>query len=213
MTISVALVEDHAVTRELWAEALDAADGFHCAGQFGDAESAMVAMPALQPDVVLMDINLPGSSGVECVRTLKPRMPGTQFVMITVYEDANHIFEALAAGATGYLLKSTMPHELLEAVREVRAGGSPMASNIARKVVASFQSQNAPSTAEESSLTAREREVLDWLVKGYLYKEIGDALGISVPTVSSHIQKIYEKLHVRSRAQAVARYVNLPRSS
>jgi DNA-binding NarL/FixJ family response regulator len=137
-------------------------------------------------------------------------MPGTQFVMVTVYGDANNIFDALAAGATGYLIKSTGPEELLGAIREVQAGGSPMSSGIARKVVLSFQPKESLASAE-TTLTAREREVLNLLVKGDLYKEIAETLKISVPTVSTHIRKIYEKLHVQSRAQAVARYVKMQR--
>jgi DNA-binding NarL/FixJ family response regulator len=206
MSISVAIVEDHAPTRELWASVLTKAEGFQCVGKFKNAELAIDALPALAPEVVLLDINLPGLNGIECVRQLKLRMPGAQFVMVTVYEDANYIFEALAAGATGYLMKSTQPEELLDAIHEVRRGGSPMSSSIARKVVQSFYSTKAPAPTE-STLTAREQEVLSLLVKGDLYKEIAETLGISLPTVATHIRKIYEKLHVRSRAQAVARYV------
>jgi DNA-binding NarL/FixJ family response regulator len=138
-------------------------------------------------------------------------MPGTQFMMITVYEDANHVFEALASGATGYLLKSASQAEMLDAIRSVQAGGSPMAGNIARKVVQSFHSTTSTPPSDESALTARERDVLELLAKGDLYKEIAETLGISVPTVSTHIRKIYEKLHVHSRAQAVARFIKLPR--
>jgi DNA-binding NarL/FixJ family response regulator len=144
-------------------------------------------------------------SGIECVRRLKPLLPGTQFVMVTVYEDADHIFNALAAGASGYLLKQTPRVELLAALREVHAGGSPMTSNIARKVVQSFQ-RSGPQPDESANLSPREREVLDLLARGYLYKEISSKLGISVPTVNTYIRRIYEKLHVRSRAQAVAKY-------
>lgn len=213
MIISVAIVEDHALTRELWATVLSGAAGFRCVGKFENTEEAIGELPALAPDVVLLDINLPGLSGIECARQMKLRMPTTQFVMVTAYEDANHIFDALAAGATGYLMKSTGPEELLEAIREVRAGGSPMSTSIARKVVQSFLPKDAPASpsSTETCLTAREKEVLDLLVKGDLYKEIADTLKISVPTVSTHIRKIYEKLHVRSRAQAVARYVNMQR--
>ncbi len=210
MSISVAIVEDHAPTRELWVTVLSKAEGFECIGRFKNAESAIDALPGLAPEVVLVDINLPGLNGIECVRQLKLRMSGAQFLMVTVYEDANHIFEALAAGATGYLMKSAQPDELLDAIREIRAGGSPMSSSIARKVVQSFQPSESPATVEPT-LTSREQEVLNLLVKGDLYKEIAEALEISVPTVSTHIRKIYEKLHVRSRAQAVARYVKMQR--
>jgi DNA-binding NarL/FixJ family response regulator len=213
MTISVAIVEDHAPTRELWSSVLSNAEGFRCVGKFESAEAAISMLPGIAPDVVLVDINLPGLSGIECARQLKLKMPNTQFVMVTAYADANHIFDALSAGATGYLMKSTGPEELLDAIREVQAGGSPMSTSIARKVVQSFQPKESPSSlaSTETSLTAREREVLDLLVKGDLYKEIADTLKISVPTVSTHIRKIYEKIHVRSRAQAVARYVKMQR--
>ena len=157
-----------------------------------------------------MDINLPGINGVECVRQLKPQLPGTQVVMLTVYENTDLIFQALAAGATGYLLKQTPPAELLEAVREVRSGGSPMTSHIARKVVASFQ-QAGKSAKEFENLTPRENEVLEHLTKGFLYKEIAEAMTISYDTVHTHIRKIYEKLHVRSRTEAVAK--NLGRAT
>lgn len=210
MSIRVAIVEDHRSTRELWTSLIGKADGFEFTRAFADAEAAITALPAIAPDVVLVDINLPGASGMECVRQLKPRMPGAQFMMITVYEDVDHVFEALAAGATGYLLKSASSSEMLDAIREVHAGGSPMAGNIARKVVQSFHSKN-PAASDEATLTAREREVLELLARGDLYKEIADTLGISVPTVSTHIRRIYEKLHVRSRAQAVARFIKLPR--
>jgi len=165
-------------------------------------------LQAEKPSVVLMDINLPGMSGIECVRQLKPQLPDTQFVMLTVYEDTDHIFDALAVGASGYLLKQTPRVELLTALKEVHAGGSPMTSNIARKVVQSFL-RSAPQTDETDEsviLSPREREVLELLACGYLYKEIADNLGITVATVVTYIRRIYEKMHVRSRAQAVAKY-------
>ena len=204
MPITVSIVEDDAPGLELLAAIVDRAPGFICVSRHADAESALESLPAIHPDVVLMDIHLPGLNGVECVRQLKLRMPATQFLMLTVYEDTNHIFQALAAGATGYLIKNASGKELIAAIREIHAGGSPMASNIARKVVQSFTPP--PASAEEQTLTMRERQVLDLLVEGQLYKEIADALHISVPTVCSHIRRIYEKLHVQSRSQAVARY-------
>jgi DNA-binding NarL/FixJ family response regulator len=155
-----------------------------------------------------MDINLPGMSGVEAVRKLKPSLPDTQFVMLTVYEDADHIYNALAAGATGYLLKQTPREELLSALEDVHRGGSPMTSNIARKVVQSFRQPPASVPAGEE-LSPREQEVLDLLARGYLYKEIAERLNISVPTVNTYVRRMYEKLHVRSRAQAVAKYAHL----
>jgi DNA-binding NarL/FixJ family response regulator len=154
-----------------------------------------------------MDINLPGMSGVECVRQLKPLLPTTQFVMLTVYEDSDHIFNALTAGAAGYLLKQTPRAELVAAIEEVHRGGSPMTSNIARKVVQSFQ-QTGPSPREMENLSPREQEVLDLLARGFLYKEIAESLTLSVPTVNTYIRRIYEKLQVRSRAQAVAKYLH-----
>jgi DNA-binding NarL/FixJ family response regulator len=205
MSIAVSIIEDDAPAREILSDWIRRAQGFHCVSQFGNAEAALEKLPADRPEVVLVDINLPGLSGIECVRRLKPLLPGTQFVMVTVYEDADHIFNALAAGASGYLLKQTPREELLAALQEVHAGGSPMTSNIARKVVQSFQ-RPGPQLDESASLSPREREVLDLLARGYLYKEIASKLGISVPTVNTYIRRIYEKLQVRSRAQAVAKY-------
>jgi DNA-binding NarL/FixJ family response regulator len=204
MPLTVAIVEDDAPGLEILAAIVDSAPGFRCVSRHCDAESALELLPAVNPDVVLMDIHLPGLNGVECVRQLKLRMPATQFLMLTVYEDTNHIFQALAAGATGYLIKNASGKELIAAIREIHAGGSPMASNIARKVVQSFLPP--PASPEEQALTGRERQVLDLLAEGQLYKEIADVLHISVPTVCSHIRRIYEKLHVQSRSQAVARY-------
>jgi len=172
-----------------------------------DGQTGVAVAKTSLPDVVLMDINLPGMSGIECVRQLKPLLPKTQFVMLTVYEDADHIYNALTAGASGYLLKQTPRSELLAALRDVHAGGSPMTSNIARKVVQSFQLAKA-SAAED--LSPREREVLELKARGYLYKENAYTLGISVPTVNTYIRRIYEKLHVRSRGQAVAKYNHQP---
>jgi DNA-binding NarL/FixJ family response regulator len=205
MSIAVSIIEDDASAREIIAEWIRRAQSFRFISQYGDAESAIVQLPSDKPDVVLMDINLPGMSGIECVRRLKPVLPDTQFVMVTVYEDADHIFNALAAGASGYLLKQTTRDDLLAALRDVHAGGSPMTSNIARKVVQSFQRPGSQ-TDESANLSPREREVLELLARGFLYKEISATLGISTPTVNTYIRRIYEKLHVRSRAQAVAKY-------
>ncbi len=175
----------------------------------GSAEAAIATLPAEKPTVVLMDINLPGLSGIDCVCRLKPLMPETQFVMLTVYEDADHIFNALTAGASGYLLKRTPRAELLAALKDVHAGGSPMSSNIARKVVQSFRG-TGPQPSETNDLSPREREVLELLARGYLYKEIAGSLQISGPTVNTYIRRIYEKLHVRSRSQAVAKLTHVP---
>jgi DNA-binding NarL/FixJ family response regulator len=206
MPIAVSIVEDDAQTRKIFASWINSASGFRLAGDWGDAEKALAALPAKKPNVVLMDINLPGMSGVEAVKRLKPLLPETQFVMLTVYEDTDHIYNALAAGATGYLLKQTPRAELLGAVEEVHQGGSPMTSNIARKVVQSFKQASAPTSA---ALSPREQEVLELLARGYLYKEIAERLNISGPTVNTYVRRMYEKLHVRSRAQAVARFAHL----
>jgi DNA-binding NarL/FixJ family response regulator len=207
--IVVSIVEDDAHARGILADWIRAADGFRCAGVHGSGEEALTALPEECPSVVLMDINLPGMTGIECVRRLKPQLPDTQFVMLTVYEDPDHIFKALTAGAGGYLLKRTPRAELLAAVRDVFDGGSPMSSNIARKIVQSFQ-RFSSSPSDSENLSPREHEVLELLARGYLYKEIAEALHISVPTVNTHIRRIYEKLHVRSRSQAVAKYTHIP---
>jgi DNA-binding NarL/FixJ family response regulator len=208
MAIAVSIVEDDAQARKILAGWINRASGFRLAGEWGEAESALKLLPEKQPHVVLMDINLPGMSGVEAVKKLKPTLPTTQFVMLTVYEDADHIYSALAAGASGYLLKQTPREELLRALEDVHHGGSPMTSNIARKVVQSFR-QTSTTASEGEGLSPREQEVLDLLARGYLYKEIAERLNISVPTVNTYVRRIYEKLHVRSRGQAVAKYAHL----
>ncbi len=210
VSIAVAIVEDDVPAREILAGWIRNAEGFRCAGEFDDAETALAKLPTEKPSVVLFDINLPGMNGIECVRRLKPRLPETQFLMVTVYEDANHIFNALSAGASGYLLKQMRRSELLDALKDVHAGGSPMSSQIARKVVQSFRRNETESNGETVELSPREREVLELLARGFLYKEIAEMLKISVQTVNTYIRRIYEKLHVRSRAQAVAKYANLP---
>jgi len=206
MSIRVSIVEDNGRVRGSLARLIALTDGFECVSEHGSGEEAMAALPKTKPEVVLMDINLPGINGVECVRQLKPLLPDTQVMMLTVYENTDLIFQALTAGATGYLLKQTPPNELLAAVREVHNGGSPMTGHIARKVVASFQ-QAGNSAREFENLTPREKEVLDFLAKGFLYKEIAEAMTISYDTVHTHIRKIYEKLHVRSRTEAVAKHL------
>jgi DNA-binding NarL/FixJ family response regulator len=210
VSIGVAIVEDDVPAREILAGWIRNAEGFRCAGEFDDAETALAKLPLEKPSVVLFDINLPGMNGIECVRRLKPRLPDTQFLMVTVYEDANHIFNALSAGASGYLLKQMRRNELLDALKDVHAGGSPMSSQIARKVVQSFRRNETENDGETVELSPREREVLELLARGFLYKEIAEMLKISVQTVNTYIRRIYEKLHVRSRAQAVAKYANLP---
>jgi DNA-binding NarL/FixJ family response regulator len=206
MPISVSIVEDNEQLRGTLARVLNRADGFRCLSQYGDAESALVGLPKDRPDVVLMDINLPGMNGVECARQLKAQAPQTQIMMLTVYEDTENIFNALASGASGYLLKRTRSAELLEAIREVQRGGSPMTTHIARKVVQSFQ-KSGPSQQPAENLSQREQEVLDCLSQGFLYKEIAEKLGISYETVHTYIRRIYEKLQVRTRTEAVAKFL------
>jgi DNA-binding NarL/FixJ family response regulator len=205
VSIAVSIVEDDAGVRASLAKLIDSSPGFRCLSQHPNAESALQELPKTVPDVVLMDINLPGLSGVECVRRLKPVLRSTQVIMLTVYQNTEHVFNALTAGATGYLLKQTPPSELLAAIKDVHGGGSPMSSHIARKIVQSFQ-QGAPA-AETENLSPREAEVLDLLPKGYLYKEIAERLNLTYATVHTHIRHIYEKLHVRSRTEAVAHHL------
>ena len=208
MTISVSLVEDDSVVRSTLARLIDQSEGFACASQHESGEGALAELPRIGPDVVLMDINLPGMNGVECVRKVKELLPLTQVVMLTVYEDTDLIFAALAAGATGYLLKQTPHAELLASLKDVHAGGSPMSSHIARKVVQLFHQATPPANWTDV-LSAREHEVLEFLTKGYQYKEIGAAIGISYNTVSTYIRRIYEKLHVHSRTEAVTKHLRL----
>ena len=204
--ITVAIVEDDAQVRQSLADILKRGSGVVCVGEHGNAEEAVREIPRLQPKVVLMDINLPGMDGVHCVRRLSELVPATQVVMLTVYDNTDAIFNSLAAGAHGYLLKPISAEQLLLAIRDVYAGGAPMTSDIARKVVHAFK-QPAPATAETDNLSPREQEVLDFLAKGYLYKEIAEQLTISYGTVHTYIERIFKKLHVRSRAQAVAKYL------
>jgi DNA-binding NarL/FixJ family response regulator len=207
VSIAVSIIEDDGPAREVLSDWIRHAPGFRYLSQYGSGESALAKLHLEKPNVVLMDINLPGMSGIECVRQLKPQLPDTQFVMLTVYEDTDHIYDALSVGASGYLLKQTPRAELLAALKDVYTGGSPMTSNIARKVVQSFL-HPAPQVDESANLSPREQEVLELLACGYLYKEIADHLGITVATVVTYIRRIYEKIHVRSRAQAVAKYGN-----
>lgn len=206
MTISVSIVEDDAEVRRSLGRLINSSPGYRCVSEHPSAEEALESIPKVKPDVTLMDINLVNLNGVECVRRLKPLLPGTQIIMLTVYQNTEHIFNALAAGATGYMLKQTPPAELLAAIKEVYEGGSPMSSHIARKIVQSFQ-RSVTAKNEMDSLSPREAQVLDLLAKGFLYKEIADAMHVSYATVHTHIRHIYEKLHVRSRTEAVAKHL------
>ena len=206
MPISVSIVEDSEKLRGTLARVLNRADGFRCVSQYPSAEDALKGLPTAKPEVVLMDINLPGINGVECVRQLKKILPEVQVMMLTVYEDTENIYDALTAGASGYLLKRTSGPELLDAIREVHRGGSPMTAHIARKVVQSFQ-KNAPAHQPAENLSEREQQVLDLLSQGLMYKEIADKLQISYETVHTYIRRIYEKLQVRTRTDAVAKFL------
>jgi len=212
MSIRVAIVEDNAELRQIVADWIKQAPDMTLAGAYASAESAIEQMPAQKPDVVLVDINLPGADGIECVHCLKPQLPESQFVMVTVYEDSQRIFQALAAGASGYLLKRATREQLLDAIAAVHRGGSPISAQIARKIVQSFQSAPPKSEialpSDEQALSPREREVLELLAKGLLYKQIADRLDTSVYTINAHVRHIYEKLHVHSRSQAVAKFLN-----
>jgi DNA-binding NarL/FixJ family response regulator len=206
MTISISIVEDDAGLRESITQYVGASRGFQCVSQYASAEEALEHLAQDKPDVVLMDINLDGMSGIECARRLKAAAPDIQILMLTVFDDTDQIFNALAAGASGYLLKRVDPPKLLEAIREVHAGGSPMSGPIARKVVSSFQARQA-SIPQKANLSPREREVLECLAQGRAYKQISDQLGVSIDTIRTYIRRIYEKLHVCSRTEAVAKYL------
>ena len=203
--IRVSLVDDDAQARQIVGRWLEETPGFACASQHGTGEDAIDRLPTAKPDIVLMDINMPGMSGVECVRRLKTVMPACQFVMVTVYEDSDNLFNALRAGASGYLLKKTPFPALLEALRSVQEGGSPITGSIARKLVQHFHAPS-PNPDNALALSPREHQVLELLAQGCLYKDIAGLLKISIPTVNTHVRNIYEKLHVRSRGQAVAKY-------
>lgn len=206
--ISVSIVDDEKKLCESIASFLNNSPGFRCVSMYGSARAALEHLPADKPDVVLMDINMAGMNGIECVRGLKAVAPQMQIMMLTVYEDTEQIFKALAAGATGYLLKRLEPGELLQAIQDVHAGGSPMSNSIARKVVASFQVADRAGE-KQNLLSPREQAVLDCLVQGLAYKQMGDQLGLSINTIRTHLRHIYEKLHVQSRTQAVAKYLRL----
>jgi DNA-binding NarL/FixJ family response regulator len=206
MSVSLSIVEDKADFQESLLHMLAKAPGYSCLHTYGTAEDALRGIPNSPPDVVLMDINLPGMSGVECVRRLHVLVPQVRVIMLTVYDNTENIYAALKAGASGYLLKRTSPAKLLEAIQDVVDGGAPMSSAIARKVVQSFQDA-APTDEKWENLSSREQEVLNMLAKGYLYKEISDQLHLGLGTIKTYIRRIYEKLHVQSRTEAVLKYL------
>lgn len=199
--IKVALVEDSSHEREALSFFIRASPGFVCVGAFASGEEALQKVGALSPDVILMDIHLPGMSGIECIGRIKELLPSVRIMMLTVFEDHERIFNSLAAGATGYLVKKTPLVKLLDAIQELHTGGAPMSGQIARQVVAFFQKPSSKPPAL-ALLSPREQEIVQLLAQGFLYKEIADQLGISTGTVRTHICRIYEKLHVRSRHEA-----------
>lgn len=204
--ITISIVDDDNDLREKIAIFVGATPGFRCLSQYESAEEALTNLPKDKPEVILMDINLEGTSGIDCVRNLKPLLPKSQFLMLTVFEDTKKILRAIAAGASGYLLKRMPPEKLIEAIHEVYAGGSPMSPSIARTVIHLLRGM--PQAAESvESLTERQREVLDGLAAGRAYKQIADEMGMSIHTVRTYIRRIYEKLHVHSRTEAVAKYL------
>lgn len=207
--IAVSIVEDQEVVREGIKALLENSESFHCLADYADAETALIDIPLNRPDIVIMDIQLPGMSGVDCISRLKAQFPEMQFLMFTIYEDNENVFEAIQAGASGYLLKSASHASILNSLSELYHGGSPMNARIARKLVLAFQDREKGTPQERAAhpdVSARENEVLQLLSKGFLYKEIADQLCISTGTVKQHIHKIYEKLHVQNRTEAINKY-------
>ena len=211
MPITVSIVEDNEQLRATLARLISRSDGFQCLSNYGDAESALAALPGVKPEVVLVDISLPGMSGIECVVRLKRLLPRTPILMVTVHSDNDRLFQALQAGASGYLLKRTTPAELVAAIQDVLKGGAPMTGEIARRVIESFSHPSA-AAADGGGLSDRENEVIGLLAQGYSDKEIAGRLQISFTTVRSHLAHIFEKLHVRSRVEAATWFVRAPKS-
>lgn len=221
MAIHVIVVEDDSRLRSGLVEIINSDPECACVGSFGSGEDALEKAPALKPQVAVMDINLPGMDGIECVSQLSERLPALQIVMLTVYQDTNNLFRALAAGAHGYLVKPARARDLLAAIRDIHRGGAPMTSALARKVVDAFRSQAplprpavnaaAPACSESGELAPREKEVLDLLAQGFSYKEIADKLNVGFATVHTYVLRIYKKLHVRSKNAAVARWLGYQR--
>jgi len=206
MNLRVAIVEDNKKIREGLAALIDGSEGFHCTDTFETAEEALRRIPAGRIDVVLMDIQLPRMSGIECVEKLKERIPNLEIMMLTAFEDSDKVFKSIVAGASGYILKSTPPAELLEAIRDMKEGGSPMSDQVARKVVEAFRQMGA-SSKETENLSERETEILCYVAKGYHDNEIAETLFLSIKTVRSHLRNIYKKLHVRSRTEAAVLFL------
>jgi DNA-binding NarL/FixJ family response regulator len=207
MPIRISIVDDNDQIREGLSVLINGSTGFQCVATYATAENALKYLPAQKPDVVLMDIQLPGMSGIECVRELKRLLPDLQIMMLTVYEDDDNVFKSIVAGASGYVLKKTPPSELMDAVSDLHNGGSPMSDRIARKVVQAFQ-QMGKSSRETENLTQRESEVLSYVAKGFQDKEIAEKFFLSSETVRTHLRNIYKKLHVRSRTEATLKYLH-----
>jgi DNA-binding NarL/FixJ family response regulator len=207
MPIKVSIVEDNDQIREGLSVLINGSTGFQCVATYPTAENALKYLPAQKPDVVLMDIQLPGMSGIECVRELKRLLPELQIMMLTIYEDDDNVFKSIVAGASGYVLKKTPPSELMDGISDLHNGGSPMSDRIARKVVQAFQ-QMGKSSRETENLTQRESEVLSYVAKGFQDKEIAEKFFLSSETVRTHLRNIYKKLHVRSRTEATLKYLN-----
>jgi len=206
MRINVGIVEDDREVRENWVKVLNAHPKIRCIAACESGEAALKVLPERQPDVVLMDIDLPGMSGIQCTALLKEKLPRTQVLMVTIYSNNNSVFEALQVGASGYLLKNNSSEEVIRSVIEVVEGGAPMTGQIARRVIEAFR-RPAPKDLKEAQLTAREQEILQLIAKGYANKEIASQLEVSVSTVRTHIEHIYEKLHVHCRTEAAAKYL------
>ncbi|MBX2923965.1 MAG: response regulator transcription factor [Chitinophagaceae bacterium] len=207
MEIKVAIFEDNKVLRESLAQLVNSREDMYCTGAFADANKILRSMQAADPDVVLMDINMPGTSGIEAVQIIKEKFPNVQILMQTVFEENDKIFAALCAGASGYMLKKTSPQKMIEAIHETYNGGAPMAPSIAAKVLEMFRHQSATTKNEFIDLSDREKEILGWLVKGKSYQGIAESCFLSIDTVKTHVRHIYEKLHVHSKSEAVAKAI------
>lgn len=205
--INVAIIEDNNIIREGLAALINGTEGYRCVGVFPTSEKFLEQIPHVKMDVILMDIGLPGMNGIEAIRKARELNPDLNFLMLTIYEDSEMVFQALCAGACGYLVKKTPPSRLLEAIKDIYDGGSPMSSQIARQVIYEFQKEKNLASDNEYSLSNREKEVLNLLSNGKSYHEIGDQLFISVDTVRHHIRNIYKKLHVHSQSEAVAKAI------